>query len=46
MKRKKPTPDDERARRDAQRARIRALYERAEQIRVELEASRAKREHE
>ena len=43
---KKPTPDDDRARRAERDALIRALRERAEQIRLELEASRAKRAHE
>lgn len=37
---KKPTPDENRARREAQEARIRELRRRAEQIRVELAAKR------
>ena len=41
MKRKKPTPEERRARLEAQEARIQALYARAEKIKGELEASRA-----
>jgi hypothetical protein len=43
MKRKKPTPDESRASREEQDARIQALYARAAKIKAELEISRAKR---